>query len=149
MRCAADAWSKISASIVLVGAGAHTGSAWPDVAVVAVGHVGHNNRAIHCLDNFGGDSHLERASRCGDLQCAPNPRADFMYDPRVLWFVRTLCASGRTLFGCSVSQTCALAPRWSICMRTAMRDAESTWPPEHHLNFAPRRYGERPQPGVH
>ena len=33
--------------------------------MVAVGHVHHNNKSIHCLNHSGGDNHPERAARCG------------------------------------------------------------------------------------
>ena len=79
--------------------------------------------------------------------------ADFIYYPRILWFVRTLCVSDQTLFGCDVNQTCVLARRWPIYMHTDMHDAESTisWPwPGHHLNFDPRhirtKRGSSPRP---
>ena len=33
--------------------------------MVAVGHVHHNNKSIHCLNHSGGDNHPEGAARCG------------------------------------------------------------------------------------
>jgi hypothetical protein len=61
----ADTWNKISASSVLVGARTHIELTWPNGPMVAVGHVHHNNKSIHCLNHSGGDNHPERAARCG------------------------------------------------------------------------------------
>ena len=63
----ADTWNKISASSVLAGSRTHIESAWPDGPMVAVGHVRHNHKSIHCLNHSGGDNHRERTVRCGDL----------------------------------------------------------------------------------
>ena len=49
----ADTWNKSSASSVLVGARTHIEMAWPTGPMVAVGHVRHNNKSIHCLNHSG------------------------------------------------------------------------------------------------
>ena len=56
---------QISASSVLVGARTHIELTWPNGPMVAVGHVHHNNKSIHCLNHCGGDSHPEGAARFG------------------------------------------------------------------------------------
>ena len=61
-----DTWNKISASSVLAGAKTHIELTWPNGPMVAVGHVRHNNKSIHCLNHSGGDNHRERAARCGN-----------------------------------------------------------------------------------
>ena len=63
----ADTWYKHSASSVLVGARTHIELTWPNGPMVAVGHVHHTNKSIHCLNHSGGDSHPERVARCGSV----------------------------------------------------------------------------------
>ena len=64
-----DTRNKISASSVrmLLGARTHIELTWPNGPMVAVGHVRHNHKSIHCLNHSGGDNHRERAARCVDL----------------------------------------------------------------------------------
>ena len=59
------AMEQISASSVLVGARTHIELTCPNGPMVAVGHVHHNTKSIHCLNHSGGDNHPERAARCG------------------------------------------------------------------------------------
>ena len=67
MHSTADTWNKNSASSVLAGARTHNELTWPNGPMVAVGHVRHNHKSVHCLNHSGGDNHRERAVRCGDL----------------------------------------------------------------------------------
>ena len=67
VACTLHCGYNISASSVLVGARTHIKLTCPNGPLVAVGHVHHNNKSIHCLNHSGGDNHPERAlaARCG------------------------------------------------------------------------------------
>jgi hypothetical protein len=49
--------------------------------MVAVGHVRHNDKSIHCLNHSGGDNHRERAARCGDLKSSLERHLCWHSDP--------------------------------------------------------------------
>ena len=61
----ADTLNKNSVSSMLVSARTHSKLMWLNGPMVAVGHVHHNNKSIHCLNHSGGDNHPERVVHCG------------------------------------------------------------------------------------